>query len=147
MSTPAVTKIRGYEGQLYYTPNGGARTLYANISDWELDIKADEIDFSDHSAQGWKDKASGLKEFSGTIKAMAIVSGVDEANFFAALSGGINLAADFRPQDVTGGKCYLGTISITGYKHASPNSGAQTVDITFSGRGVLTTGVIAAAGQ
>jgi hypothetical protein len=142
-----VTKIRGYEGQLYYTPVGGQRTIYANISDWELDVKADEIDFSDHSAQGWKDKASGLMEFSGTIKAMAIASGVDEAAFFAAMTGAANLTADFRPQDVTGGKNYTGTISIMGYKHGAPNSGPQAIDITFSGRGVLAQGVIATGGQ
>jgi hypothetical protein len=142
-----MSKIRGYEGQLYYTPSGGARTKYANISDWEIDIKADEIDFSDHSAAGWKDKASGLMEFSGTIKAMAIASGVDEAAFFAAMTGGADLTGDFRPQDVTGGKNYTGTISIVGYKHSSPNSGAQVIDITFTGRGPLSQGTIVAGGS
>lgn len=141
-----MAKIRGYEGQLYYTPAGGARKLYANISDWEFDIKADEIDFSDHSTQGWKDKATGLKEFSGTIKAMAIAGGVDQHAFFDAIFAATDLVGDFRPQDVTGGDNYVGTISITGYKAGAPNSGAQAIDITFTGRGALTRGTIAVGG-
>jgi hypothetical protein len=142
----SVTKIRGYEGQLYYNLVGGAQALYANISDWELDVKADEIDFTDHSAVGWKSKGSGLKEFTGTIKAMAIQNGVDQTAFFSALSGATNLLADFRPQDVTGGISYTGTISITGFKTGAPNSGAQTVDITFTGMSPLVQGTIATAG-
>jgi hypothetical protein len=141
-----MSKIRGYEGQLYYTPSGGARAKYANVSDIQIDIKSDEIDFSDHSAAGWKDKAAGLKEFSGTLKAMAIVSGVDEAAFFSALNGATDLTLDFRPQDVTGGKNYTGTISITGFKHGAPNSGPQVIDVTFIGRGPLAQGTITAGG-
>ncbi len=141
---PTVTKIRGYEGQIYYTPSGGTATLYANVSDIEIDITADKVDFSDHSAQGWKDTASGLKQFSGTIKAMAIANGVDEAAFFAAMSGDVDLTLDFRPQDAPTKKNYTGLISITGYKHAAPNTGPQTIDISFDGRGPLTQGVIPA---
>lgn len=142
-----VTKMRGYEGQLYYTVPSGVETLFANVTDIELDVKADEIDFSDHSTQGWKDKAGGLKEWSGTVKAMAIQGGVDEQAFLNALTGETNLALSFRPQDVTGGVAFTGTCAVVQYKHNMPNSGAQTIDLTLSGRGALVPGTVAVAGS
>ena len=147
MPAPAPTKIRGYEGQVYYTPSGGSETLFANVSDFDLDIKGDAIDASDHSTAGWKDKMTGLKEWSGTIKASAIQSGVDLQAFYAALTGGTTLAGSFRPQDVTGGLAYTGSFVVTGYKHSAPNNGLQTLDISIEGRGALTLGSVATAGQ
>lgn len=143
---PTDTKIRGYEGQLYYTVGSGTKTLYANVTDIELDIKADEIDFSDHSTQGWKDTAPGLKAFSGTIKAMSKSLGTDEDAFFDAIVNSTDLTLEFRPQDVTAGRSYTGTIGITDYKAGAPNSGAQVVDISFVGRGALTRGTITTGG-
>lgn len=139
--------MRGYEGQLYYTPLAGTATLFANVTDIDIDVKADEIDFSDHSTQGWKDKAGGLKEWSGTVKAMALQGGVDETVFFNALVGETNLGISFRPQDITGGFMFTGTCAVTGYKHSAANSGAQTLDITLSGRGALVPGTIVASGS
>lgn len=143
---PTVTKIKGYEGQLYYTLSGGTRKLYANVTDIQLDVKADEIDFSDHSTQGWKDTAPGLKAFSGSIKAMSTAEGVDEDAFFDAIVNSTDLTLEFRPQDVTAGRSYSGTIGITDYKAGAPNSGAQVVDVSFTGRGPLTRGTITTAG-
>ncbi len=139
-------KLRGYQGQLYYTPAGGARKIFAHLSEWEMDIKADSIDFTDHSTNGWKDKGSGLKEFSGTIKAMYFTNDPDKDAFFDALSGAIDLTGDFRPVDATGETNYTGTISITGYKHSASGSQAQMVDVTFDGRSPLVRGTIAAGG-
>ena len=146
-TAPAQTKIRGYEGQLYYTPSGGTETVFVNLTDIDVDVKADEIDFSDHATIGWKDKAAGLKEWSATVKANAIQSGVDLTAFYTALTGATNLGISFRPQDVAGGLAYTGTCSITSYKHSSPNSGAQTLDLTLSGRGALVLGAVAVAGS
>lgn len=143
---PLAEKLRGYQGQLYYTPAGGARKIFAHLSEWEMDVKADSIDATDHSTNGWKDKMSGLKEFSGTIKAMYFTNDVDEAAFFAALTNAADLTADFRPIDVTGETNYTGTISITGYKQGASGSDAQAVDITFDGRSPLVQGTIAVGG-
>ncbi|HTV07804.1 MAG TPA: hypothetical protein VMD97_02010 [Candidatus Aquilonibacter sp.] len=147
MPAPAVTKIRGYEGQLYYTIPPATETIWANITDIELDSKADDLDASDHSTVGWKDKLSGLKDFTGTFKAMLMQSGPDATNLFAAYSAGTTITIAFRPQDVTGGLQFSGNCVITGFKLGAPNSGVQTVDLTVSGRGALTQGTVTEAGS
>lgn len=146
-ATTAGSKIRGYEGQVYYTPSGGTETLFANVSDFDIDVKGDSIDASDHSTQGWKDKMTGLKEWTGTIKASAIQNGVDLENFYAALTGGTTLAGSFRPQDIANGLAYTGNFVVTGYKHSAPNNGLQTLDLSIEGRGQLTLGQVVTAGQ
>ncbi len=146
-SAPLPTKMRGYEGQVYYAVNGGASAIFANIVDTDIDVKVDSIDASDRATQGWKDKLGGLKEWSGTIKANAIQSGVDLEAFFAALTGGLTLTGSFRPQDVTGGIAYTGAFVITSYKHSSPSSGLQTLDLGIEGRGALTLGTVTTGGS
>lgn len=146
MSAPATTKIRGYEGQIYYTPPSGSATLWVNITDIEVDSKADDIDASDHSASGWKDRLSGLKDWTVTCKALAMQSGADLEAIYAAYSSGATLAISFRPQDVTGGIAYTGSAVVQSYKHAAPNNGVQTLDVTLAGRGVLTQGTVTTGG-
>jgi predicted secreted protein len=137
-------KLRGYQGQLYYNAVGGTQKIFAHLSAWEIDVKADSIDFTDHSTSGWKDKGSGLKEFSGTISAIYLTNDPDKDAFFDALSGATDLLGDFRPIDIVGETNYTGTISITGYKQAAKGSDAQAVDITFDGRSPLVRGQIVA---
>lgn len=144
---PTSTKIRGYEGQLYYTPSGGSETLFANVVDFDIDVKADSLDASDHATVGWKDKLSGLKEWTATVKANALQSGVDLSAFYTALTGGATLAGSFRPQDVTGGLAWTGSFVVTNFKFNSPNSGLQTLDLTLEGRGALVLGTVATGGS
>ena len=124
-SAPAQTKIRGYEGQVYYAVNGGASAIFANVVDFDLDIKVDSIDASDRSTVGWKDKLGGLKEWTGTIKANAIQSGVDLQAFVAAVVGGLTLTGSFRPQDVTAGIAYTDRLSSPGSSTALPTAGSR----------------------
>lgn len=146
MPAPATTKIRGYEGQVYYLVGTGTNALWAHVSDIAINVKADEIDASDHATVGWKDKMGGLKEWTGTFKANFMQSGADEAAFYGALTGGTDLTLQFRPQDVTSGIQYSGDCVITDWKHNSANSGLQTLDITVAGRGALTAGTVTAGG-
>lgn len=138
--------MRGYEGQIYYTLAPATETLWTHITDIEVDCKADDLDASDHATQGWKDKLSGLKEFTGTFKAMLLQSDADATSLFGAFTTGATLALGFRPQDVAGGMAFTGNCVITGYKLSAPNSGVQTVDITVAGRGALQQGTITTAG-
>jgi predicted secreted protein len=147
MPAPASTKIRGYEGQLYYQIGAGTNTLWANVTDITVDVKADDLDASDHATVGWKDKMSGLKEWTGKFKANFMQSGVDVLALYAALTGATNLVLEFRPQDVTGGIQYTGTCVIVDWSHADPNSGLQTVDISVSGRGALVLGTVTTGGS
>lgn len=145
-SGPPSGKMVGSESQVYYTPAGGASTLFANIIDFDLDIKADSIDVSDRSTLGWKDKRTGLKEWSGSMKATAIQLGVSFEDFFDAITGGTTMTGNFRPQDVTAGLAFAGSFVITTFKYSAPGTGAQTIDIGIEGRGPLVRGTVTAGG-
>ena len=145
-SGPPSGKMVGIEGQVYYAVAGNASALFANVVDFDLDIKADEVDLSDRATQGWKDKRTGLKEWSGSIKANAIQNGVDIDTFFDAIAGGLTLTGSFRPQDVTGGMAFTGSFVITSFKYSAPGTGAQTIDMGISGRGALVRGTVATGG-
>jgi predicted secreted protein len=65
----------------------GAVKLSANkiaeISNWSLDLGADDIDITSFDSQGWKEYLAGLKEWSGSIE------------------------GNFKPDDTTGQKAIL----------------------------------------
>jgi predicted secreted protein len=54
------------------TGTGGAVKLSTNkiaeISNWSLDLGADDIDITSFDSQGWKEYLAGLKEWSGSIE-------------------------------------------------------------------------------
>jgi predicted secreted protein len=54
------------------TGKSGAVKLGANkiaeISNWSLDLGADDIDITSFDSQGWKEYLAGLKEWSGSIE-------------------------------------------------------------------------------
>ena len=54
------------------TGKGGAVKLGANkvaeISNWSLDLGADDIDITSFDSNGWKEFLGGLKEWSGSIE-------------------------------------------------------------------------------
>jgi len=54
------------------TGTGGAVKLGANkiaeLSNWSLDLGADDIDVTSFDSQGWKEYLAGLKEWSGSIE-------------------------------------------------------------------------------
>jgi len=51
---------------------GGAVKLGANkiaeISNWSLDLGADDIEITSFDSQGWKEYLAGLKEWSGSME-------------------------------------------------------------------------------
>ena len=54
------------------TGKGGAVKLGANkiaeISNWSLDLGADDIEITSFDSNGWKEYLAGLKEWSGSIE-------------------------------------------------------------------------------
>ena len=54
------------------TGTGGAVKLsakkIAEISNWSLDLGADDIDITSFDSNGWKEYLAGLKEWSGSIE-------------------------------------------------------------------------------
>jgi TP901-1 family phage major tail protein len=143
----AARKLRGYESHVYFKTDGatGSATSLARLSQVDLNIKTDTIDASDHDTQGWKDKMSGLKEWTATAKYLYFTNDVSQAAIEAALLNESNLDFDFRPLDAVSEKNYTGMGVITDWKLSAGNSDAQAIDITIEGRGPLTPGTIPAA--
>ncbi len=54
------------------TGTGGAVKLSANkiaeLSNWSLDLGADDVEFTNFDSEGWKEYLAGLKEWSGSIE-------------------------------------------------------------------------------
>ncbi len=54
------------------TGTGGAVKLgmnkIAEISNWSLDLGADDIDITSFDSEGWKEYLAGLREWSGSIE-------------------------------------------------------------------------------
>ena len=54
------------------TGTGGAVKLGANkiaeISNWSLDLGADDVEITSFDSNGWKEYLAGLKEWSGSIE-------------------------------------------------------------------------------
>lgn len=55
--------IAGMGGSVYIGVN-----KVAEISNWSLDLGADDIETTNFDSQGWKEYLAGLKEWSGSIE-------------------------------------------------------------------------------
>jgi predicted secreted protein len=55
--------IAGYGGGVYLDS-----TKVAEISNWSLDLGADDIEITSFDSEGWKEYLAGLKEWSGSIE-------------------------------------------------------------------------------
>jgi predicted secreted protein len=58
--------------EMAVTGTGGSVKLGTNkiaeISNWSLDLGADDIDITSFDSEGWKEYLAGLKEWSGSIE-------------------------------------------------------------------------------
>lgn len=127
---------------LTFTP---VKTKLAHCSGWDIDIKLDQIDATDHDTLGWKDNLDGLRDFTGTIDSLYFTNDTTQTALLdAILAGGQTIIGEFRPLDVVGEVNYTGNLVITDYKAAAKLSTAQARNVSFAGRGALTRGTIAA---
>lgn len=140
------TKLQGYKSAVYITPAGGALQKILNLAEVDVDIKFGEIDATDHDTNGWEDELPGLGKWTATAKVMYVTNAASRQTIQTALLAGQTLAFDFRPTDVTGEENWTGNGVITAFKPIgnAGKDGAQTCDISISGRGALTPGTIAA---
>lgn len=141
----AGSKHRGFEGHLYFTTAGGAKQKLANISGYELNIKAAEIDANDHDSNGWGDKLDGYKDWSVTIDHLYVDGDVTQEAMLDALLGSTDVITELRPVDVTSQANWNGTARITDYKETVKGATAQARNLTLSGRGALTRGTVSAS--
>ena len=76
------------------TGKGGAVKLGANkiaeISNWSLDLGADDIEITSFDSNGWKEYLAGLKEWSGSIEGNLKVGTTDTNGPKAILNAWLN---------------------------------------------------------
>lgn len=120
-----------------------ATAKIAHCAGWEMNVKADDIQASDHDSQGWKDTLDGLREWSGTIDLMYFTNDSTQlAVIDAVLAGGVDINGDFRPLDASTEVKYTGKMRILEFKQAAKGSTAQAANLSFKGRGPLTRAAI-----
>lgn len=142
---PVITphKMQGYKAQVSIVPPGGGAAipvLGLKQVDWE--IKADKLDTTDHSNNGWKSSMYGLLEWSGTAKLDRIIGDTSQEDILNALLTSANVSMTLYPEQTavgSGEDSYVGTAIITSFKNSAANTGIQGVDIAFEGVGALVT--------
>jgi hypothetical protein len=140
------TKLQGYKSAVYITPDGGAKQKILNLAECDVDVKYAEIDATDHDTDGWEDELPGLGKWTATASIMYVTNSASRQSIQSAILSGQTLAFDFRPTDVVGEENWTGNGVILSFKPLgnAGKDGAQKCDMTISGRGALTPGVIAA---
>jgi predicted secreted protein len=146
MATAPTGKLQGFKSTFHYTaPGGGAAVKLKSISGWDLTIKLDEEDASDHDTQGWKEKLPGMADWSATAKALYFEGDVTQQGLVTALIASLQtasvsapIACTFEPIDEAAGMAFSGNAYITSYKHSTANGSVQGIDISLSGTGALT---------
>lgn len=131
-------KIQGFKSQFSFTPAGGALVQFKSLQEFELNIKGDTLDCSDHDSAGWKDYLTGMLDWDGTIKGCYVEGDATQVDIFTALTTQATLPGVFYPEKVSGQVSYSGNFTVTGYKHGGKQNDIQTLDITIKGRGPLT---------
>lgn len=58
-----MAKVTGKEGGVYI----GANKI-AELSNWSLDMEADDVEVTSFDSNGWKEYLAGLKEWSGSAE-------------------------------------------------------------------------------
>lgn len=134
-------KIQGYKAQVgYTTTSGGAVTNFASLQNFDVSVKTDQIDASDHDGQGWKNKLPGLSEWTATAKKIYIEGGQSDEDILSALTGKTLVYFTFFPEVGTvggGERTYTGQGYIVDFKHAGQNNDAEAIDLTIMGDGPL----------
>ena len=138
---PTVTphKLQGYKAQLGYTPSGGgAVQVVAGLKELEGNFKADELDTTDHSNNGWKSRMIGLLDFEGSAKLDYIVGDTTQKALRDAILNSTVLNVTLFPEQASGEDSYVGSVVITDFKWDGKNNDAQSVSISMKGAGPFT---------
>lgn len=126
--------IAGKSGSLYV---GAIPSKVAEITNWSLDLEADNIDITNLDSSGWKEFLAGLKEWSGSAEGnFKFTDTTGQKAIYDAWAAGTSLAAEFR-LGATAPK-FSGTIFVSSVGIEDPLEDKITVSFDFQGSGVLT---------
>jgi hypothetical protein len=126
--------IQGYNGSV--TVASGAM---GNAKAWSLDISQETVDTTNFGSSGWKESATTLNSWSGSITAIFDASGTAEGVLQTGLTGGSTVSLDLQLGDGTGSyDKYSGTANITSQSVTNDVNGIVEVSYNFEGTGALT---------
>ena len=133
------SKLQGFKAQFSFTVGGGSAVQWKSLQDFELNIKGDVLDATDHDSAGWKSYMTGMLDWDGTIKGCYIDGDTSQGDILAALLAQTICVGVFEPVLNAGSQTYSGNFTVTGWKHGgATNNGIQTVDVTIKCAGPLT---------
>lgn len=118
---------------------GGVYIFDKNVmemSQWSLDLKADNIETTNFDSDGWKEYIQGLKEWSGSFEGSFHPTDTNgqQALINAWVDGeGVDLALYIDATKKITGAAYIETISIE-----APVDDKQSFKVDFVGSGGLT---------
>jgi hypothetical protein len=128
--------IKGYNGSVTVAGNASAM---GNAKAWSLDISQETADTTSFGSSGWKESASTLNSWSGSITAIFDASGADEVDLQTALTGGAAITLDLQLGDGTGTvDKYSGSANITSQSITNDVNGIVEATFNFEGTGALT---------
>lgn len=126
--------IAGKSGSLYV---GATPNKVAEISNWSLDLGAENIDVTTFDSNGWKEYLAGLKEWSGSAGGNFKFTDTNgQQAIYNAWLNGTTLAVELR-LGTTSPK-FTGTVLITGISVESPVDDKAAINFDFQGTGALT---------
>lgn len=118
MPTITAHKVKGYMGQLGYTPSGGgAVVLLAGLKEVTGKFSVEELDSTDHGVatdpNPAKDRMAGLADFEGTAKLDYIEGDSSQTYLLNALFNRTKLAVTLFPEQVAGQASFVGNVIVT----------------------------------
>lgn len=131
-------KIHGKEMKI---ANGAQEIMSA--TDISIDVATDMVDSTDHDSNGWKENLPGNSSFTGTATVNKVAGDASQNTLFSVLTGKTKITLNLYPEGIiTGNEVYSGFAFINKYTPKGPNASLQTIDISFTGTGPLTIGVV-----
>jgi hypothetical protein len=130
-------KIRGILMQAYY---GGVKI--AAGSKYEITIKMDTTDTTDHDAQGWGSEMTTLAQWTASISGFYLDLDTNQRALDAAMEAGTLVTFIFYPSGViaagSGASSYVGQGYFSDVKMSFDTKTAASHDISIVGQGPLT---------
>ena len=128
--------IEGNKGSVTVAGNVGAMD---QAKAWSIDITKDTVDITSFGSGGWKESASTLKSWTGSLTAIFDESGADEVDLIAALTGSSTMEISLQIGDGTGTHdVFSGNVNINGMSITNDVNGIVEATFNFEGTGALT---------
>ena len=139
-------KIQGDLAKLSFTPGGGAATILAALTEWELNFKLKVEETTNNDDAGWHSSIPGTAGWTATAKSIYVEGDASQATIEGFIGpGGTVYGAGlpsftFYPEKTAAGSgenSWVGSGYITDWKLTGKNGSAFAMDITIEGTGAL----------